>query len=50
LPNTGIPVRTLQAGLSLKIMNMIKGEDFKKLGVRLPTLFSRKGVEKIINK
>lgn len=47
---TGIPVRTLQDRLILKSLNMIEGEDYKKLGVRLPTLLSPQGVEKIISK
>jgi len=47
---SGIPVRTLQDRLKLKSMEMIEGEDFKKLGGKLPTLLSPKGVEKILNK
>lgn len=47
---TGIPVRTLQDRLSLKSLNMIEGEDYRKLGVRLPTLLSPQGIEKIIKK
>lgn len=47
---TGIPVRTLQDRLVLKSLNMIEGEDYKKLGVRLPTLLSPEGVKKILSK
>lgn len=47
---TGIPVRTLQDRLDLKSLNMIEGEDYKKLGQRLPTLLSPEGVKKIISK
>lgn len=47
---TGIPVRTLQDRLKIKSMEMIEGEDFKKLGGKLPTLLSPNGVEKILNK
>jgi len=47
---TGIPVRTLQDRLILKSLNMIEGEDYKKLGVRLPTLLSPEGVKKITSK
>jgi len=47
---TGTPVRTLQDRLKLKSLNMIDGEDYKKLGVRLPTLLSPQGVKKITSK
>lgn len=47
---TQIPVRTLQDRLSLKSFNMIEGEDYKKLGLRQPTLLSPQGVEKITKK
>jgi len=47
---SGIPVRTLQDRLKLKSMEMVEGLDFKKLGVRMPTLLSPNGVEKILNK
>lgn len=47
---TGIPARTLQDRLSLRSLNMIEGEDYKKLGVRLPTLLSPEGVKKILSK
>jgi hypothetical protein len=46
----GIPVRTLQDRLKIKSMEMIEGDDFKKLGGKLPTLLSPNGVEKILNK
>lgn len=46
----GISVRTLQDRLSLKSLNMIEGEDYKKLGLRLPTLLSPSGVKKILSK
>ena len=45
-----IPVRTLQDRLSLKSLNMLEGKDFKKLGLRLPTLLSPQGINKIISK
>lgn len=48
--DTSIPVRTLQDRLKLKSLNMIEGEDFKKLGGTLPTLLSPSGVIKILNK
>ena len=44
---TGIPVRTLQDRLSLKSFGMIEGEDYKKLGLRQPTILSPLGVKKI---
>jgi len=47
---SGIPVRTLQDRLILKSLNMIEGKDYKKLGVRLPTLLSPEGVKKILSK
>ncbi|WP_026883666.1 hypothetical protein [Clostridium akagii] len=47
---TGIPVRTLQDRLKLKSLNMIEGEDYKKLGLRMPTLLSPEGIEKILKK
>lgn len=46
---TDIPVRTLQDRLVLKSLNMIEGEDYRKLGARQPTLLSPQGVEKILN-
>jgi len=45
-----IPVRTLQDRLILKSLNLIEGEDYKKLGLKLPTLLSPQGVNKIISK
>lgn len=47
---TGIPVRTLQDRLGLKGFNMIEGEDYRKLGLRQPTLLSPEGVKKILKK
>ena len=45
-----IPVRTLQDRLILKSLDMIEGKDYKKLGLRLPTLLSPQGIIKIISK
>ena len=42
-----IPFPTLQTRLTSKSLNMIEGEDYKKLGKRLPTLLSPGGIEKI---
>lgn len=47
---SGIPVRTLQDRLCLKGFNMIEGEDYRKLGLRQPTLLSPEGVKKILKK
>lgn len=44
----GISFHTLQTRLELKNTNMIDGEDYKKLGKRLPTLLSPSGIKKII--
>ena len=45
-----VPFPTLQARLKLKSLDLIEGEDFKKLGQRQPTLLSPSGVEKILKK
>lgn len=45
-----ISFHTLQTRLESKIMGLIEGEDYRKLGPRQPTLLSPKGVEKIIKK
>jgi len=45
---TGIPVRTLQDRLSLKSFGMIENIDYRKLGLRMPTLLSPQGVEKLL--
>ena len=45
-----IPFPTLQTRLESKNLNLIEGEDYKKLGKRLPTLLSPSGIEKIIKK
>jgi hypothetical protein len=42
-----IPFPTLQTRLELKSFGLIEGEDFKRLGKRLPTLLSPSGIEKI---
>jgi hypothetical protein len=47
---TGISVRTLQDRLTLKGFNMIESEDYRKLGLRQPTLLSPEGVKKITKK
>ena len=44
-----ISVKTLQGRLNLKSLDMIEGEDYKKLGKRMPTLLSPQGIEKILN-
>lgn len=38
-----ISVKTLQGRLILKSLAMIEGEDYKKLGERMPTLLSPRG-------
>lgn len=43
-----IPFPTLQTRLTLKSFGLIEGEDYKKLGKRLPTLLSPSGILKII--
>lgn len=43
-----IPFPTLQSRLKLKSYGMVEGIDYKKLGKRMPTLLSPKGIEKII--
>lgn len=45
-----ISFHTLQTRLSSKNLGLIEGEDFKRLGKRLPTLLSPKGIIKIIKK
>lgn len=45
-----IPFSTLQTRLSLKSFGLIEGEDYKKLGKRLPTLLSPEGVKKLTKK
>ena len=47
---SGISKRTLQDRLILKSLSMIEGEDYKKLGPRLPTLLSPEGIVKILSK
>jgi hypothetical protein len=47
---TGIPIRTLQDRLTLKGFGMIEGKDYRKLGLRQPTLLSPEGVKKITKK
>ncbi|MGE5628397.1 MAG: hypothetical protein ACM3X7_09800 [Solirubrobacterales bacterium] len=42
-----IPVSTLKLRLTLKGFDLIEGEDYKKLGPRMPTLLSPEGVKKI---
>lgn len=42
-----IPSSTLKTRMELTSFNMIEGEDFKKLGERMPTLLSPGGVKKI---
>lgn len=44
-----ISVKTLQGRLILKSLNMMEGEDYKKLGERMPTLLSPQGIEKILS-
>lgn len=43
----GIPFPTLQTRLTLKGFEMIEGEDYKKLGKRMPTILSPSGIMKI---
>lgn len=45
-----IPFPTLQTRLNSKKTQLIEGIDYKRLGVRLPTLLSPSGIEKIIIK
>jgi hypothetical protein len=45
---TGISFHTLQTRLESKNRGLIEGEDYIKLGKRLPTLLSPEGVEKLI--
>lgn len=42
-----IPPTTLRTRIELKNFDMIEGEDYKKLGERMPTLLSPSGVKKI---
>jgi hypothetical protein len=41
-----IPIRTLQDRLN----RLVEGEDYMRLGKRLPTIITPTGIEKIINK
>jgi len=43
-----IPFPTLQTRLASKTLGLIEGEDYRRLGKRLPTLLSVQGIEKII--
>lgn len=45
-----IPFPTLQTRLTLESFGLIEGEDYKRLGKRLPTLLSPRGIEKITKK
>jgi hypothetical protein len=45
-----IPFPTLQTRLKSNTLELIDGEDYKRLGKRLPTLLSPSGIEKIIKK
>ena len=45
----GIPQSTLRTRLESKKRGMIEGIDFKRLGPRMPILFSPDGVSKITN-
>lgn len=42
-----IPFTTLQTRLSSKGLDLVDGKDFKRLGKRMPTIFSPKGILKI---
>lgn len=42
-----ISFSTLQSRLNSKKINLIEGVDYKKLGIRLPTLLSPTGIAKI---
>lgn len=44
----GIPFPTLQTRLSLKSFDLIEGVDYRRLGKRQPTIFTKKGAEKIL--
>jgi hypothetical protein len=45
-----IPFPTLQTRLTLEGFGLIEGEDYKRLGKRLPTLLSPCGIKKITKK
>lgn len=45
--NYNIPPTTLRTRLELRSFDMVEGEDYKKLGDRMPTLLSPIGVKKI---
>ena len=45
--NYNIPPTTLRTRLELRSFDMVEGEDYKKLGDRMPTLLSPVGVKKI---
>jgi len=43
-----IPFPTLQTRLKSETLGLIEGEDYKRLGKRLPTLLSPSGIKKIL--
>ena len=45
-----IPVPTLKTRLTLKSLNMIEGEDYRRMGKGQSVLLSPQGVEKITSK
>jgi len=45
-----IPVPTLKTRLTLKSLNMIEGEDYRRMGKGQSVLLSPEGVKKIISK
>ena len=45
-----IPFPTLQTRLNSSTLELIEGEDYKRLGKRLPTLLSPSGIKKILSK
>lgn len=46
----GIPVPTLKTRLTLKSLNMIEGEDYRRMGKGQGVLLSPEGVKKITSK
>lgn len=45
-----ISFHTLQTRLESKALNLVEGDDYKKLGQRLPTLLSPEGIKKMLSK
>jgi len=43
----GIPVTTLQTRLKLKSLNLVEGEDYRRMGIGQSVIFSPEGVKKI---